>query len=83
MEQVPRCLSLITQKCLNRPDRRDRGDAYRVRVRRVLLKTGKTVLNEKNRPFACSEKNLNEATLLEIMSLIHRHTPEFDERLFN
>ena len=63
--------------------------AQRVSRKRFYLRNGfhetcrYTILSGGRYEVVCSEKVLDEAALLEIMSLIHKHTPEFDERLFH
>ena len=69
----------VTAHSDNYAQRRSRKQFY---FRNGFHETGRyTILSGDRYEIVCSEDNLNETALLDIMALIHRHTPEFDERL--
>ena len=70
----------VTEHSENYAQRISRKQFY---LRNGFQETGRyTILSGDRYEIVCSEGNLNETALLDIMALIHWHTPEFDERLF-
>ena len=70
----------VTEQSENYAQRVSRKQFY---LRNGFHETGRyTKLSNERFEVVCSEGDLNEAALLDIMALIHWHTPEFDECLF-
>ena len=70
----------VNENSVNYAQRISRKQFY---LRNGFHETGRyTKLGNERFEVVCSEENLNEAALLDIMASIHLHTPEFNKQLF-